>query len=474
MLRTASTHDHRPISRIDVAAACASHLLPRIWIPRIDQARLDLKAVVDSFAGRHALPFRNTQRVPRPPPPLAAIDPIEHLLPKVLARRYVTTRRDLQFLTLSLRGKHPPPFHSRHRPAPENQPRPTDTPSLEFLPFRVVDVRRPIPDAVTIEIEPPSGAVPGFRPGQFLSFHVHVEGVAHQRAYSICSLPSQLPRMAITVKRVPGGIVSNYLIEHLRPGDLLSARGPSGSFGISNQTGDLRHLALVAAGSGITPMIPIMHDVLRRQPSARVDLLFGNRSERSILFREHLDACISESDGRLSVRHVLSRPSETWSGARGRIDAEALSDWLEEIDAGEEATEYLLCGPEAMMQHVREVLTRRGVSEARIRQERFVTPRTSARNARPRSPQAAVYEVGGRSHDLIVPPGKSLLQAGLDAGIPLGYSCAMGGCGTCKVKLRGGSVHMDEPNALTSHEREEGYVLACIAHPLEPVEVESA
>ncbi|MFW5740085.1 MAG: 2Fe-2S iron-sulfur cluster-binding protein, partial [Myxococcota bacterium] len=441
--------------------------------PRLDQTRLDVQSIIDSLRGKREAPFRSDNAGPRPPTPLESIDPVEHVLPKSIARRYVATRRDIRFLTLSLRGQHPPPFTQRRADTFERRRDAGRRPALETKTVRVTAVQRTTPDAVTLMLEASSGSFEDFEPGQFMTIAVDIEGVRYQRAYSICTPRTALPRLAITVKRVEGGVVSNYLNDRVCAGDLIRVRGPSGSFCIRPNPEAQRHFVLFAAGSGITPMMSILDALLREEPDARVDLIFGNRNEQSILFQEQLEQYAAEFPDRFSVRHVLSRASEDWQGARGRVDRPAASAWLDSLETGSIEPMYLLCGPGPMMESVREELLSRGVPSDRIQQERFVTPRADVRTALPTTPQQATFVLDGVAHDLTVEPGASLLQAGLDAGLPLGHSCTMGGCGACKVKMRRGAVHMDEPNALTPQEREAGYVLACIAHPTEPLEVES-
>jgi ring-1,2-phenylacetyl-CoA epoxidase subunit PaaE len=470
MLRTT----FRPVSSVDLAAAFASVVLPKAWHPRLDQTRLDLQSVLDSLRGHHEPPFRDLHGGPRSPKPLRTIDPVEHILPRPLAERYAATRRDLRFLSLSLRGHHPPPFTRRQQAT--QRPRvvePSIAPNLQTRKFRVAAIEHPIEDAVTLELEAPAGAVETFLPGQFLTLTVEIAGVSHRRAYSVCSSPASLPRLSITIKRVEGGIVSNYLNDEVRVGDLLRVHGPAGTFTVVPDPRAERHFVILAAGAGITPMISIIHDLLHAEPGTRIDLVYGNRSEQSILYRAWLEEMAAAFSERFTVHHMLSRPSPDWKGKLGRVDRRNADEVLDAIVADGSPAQYLVCGPQPMMEEVREALAARGVPAASIRQERFVSPRSATTAALPTTPQPATFSVAGVEHELIVPPTKTLLQAGLDAGLPLGYSCAMGGCGACKVKLRRGSVRMDEPNALTSQEREGGYVLACIAHPTEPVEVEA-
>jgi ferredoxin-NADP reductase len=339
------------------------------------------------------------------------------------------------------------------------------------FPFQVTNVQRLTADAIQIDLEAPE-SLTTFTPGQFLTLTVEVDGTSHRRAYSIWSTPESLPRLSIAVKRVPHGVVSGHLHDHVKAGDTLLARGPAGLFAITPNP-VAHHIVAFAAGSGITPILSIVQSVLRNEPDTQIDLVYGNRHEHTILFRDLLDALASSHGDRFRLHHVLSQPSESWQGATGRVNESTAATLLEDVNGSEASSEYLLCGPDPMMRTLSAWLDRRGVPASRIRQERFLSPRPDSHRPRPSSPQPATYRIHGISRDVLVPPSKTVLQAGLDAGMAMGHSCAMGGCGACKVKLRRGSVYMDEPNALTASEREAGNVLACIAYAQEPIEVES-
>lgn len=457
----------RPVASVDIAAACAALVLPRSFLPRLDQSRLDLQSLIDSLRGKHEKPFHTPNAGPRPPTPLQTIDPLAHVLPQPLARRYLSTRRDLHFLSMHLRGLHPPPFFQRAARPLRHQPK-----DLSPIPFQVTNVQHLGADAVQIDLEAPPGSLTTFLPGQFLTLTVEVDGATHRRAYSIWSTPEALPRVSIAVKRVPNGAVSGYLHDHIKPGDTLLARGPAGLFTVAPNPTSQRHLIAFAAGSGITPILSIVQSTLRNEPLSQIDLVYGNRHEHTILFRDLLDDLASIHGDRFRVHHVLSQPSESWQGTTGHVNDLSATALLEKpgLDA---SAEYLLCGPDPMMRTLRTWLDRHGIAASQIHQERFVSPRPDSHRPRPSSPQPATYRIHGKARDVLVPASKTVLQAGLDAGLAMGHSCAMGGCGACKVMLQKGSVHMDEPNALTARERDAGYVLACIAYPQEPIEVES-
>lgn len=324
---------------------------------------------------------------------------------------------------------------------------------------RVREVRRETSDAVTLLLEDEAAAPFHFLPGQYFTLVLTIDGETVRRAYSASSVPGETC-LALTVKRVAGGRCSNHVNEHVRAGDLVQLLGPSGSF--VAPPGGLE-LVLVAGGSGITPMMSIARALLAREPTCRIALLYGNRSPSDILFAETLARLGEEHGERFRVRHVLEAPPEGFRGARGRLDEPTLRRELALLSPAPNA-HFFVCGPEPMMRGARRVLEALAVKAEHIHEERFSPPRrTTARRATRRLPM--VVEGLGRAD---VRPGKTLLEAGLDAGLAIPFSCAMGNCGECRVKLVSGEVELDEPHCLTAEERAQGFVLTCVARPLGP------
>ncbi|HEX4446950.1 MAG TPA: iron-sulfur cluster-binding domain-containing protein, partial [Polyangiaceae bacterium] len=216
------------------------------------------------------------------------------------------------------------------------------------------------------------------------------------------------------------------------------------------------------------------------EPDTRIALVYGNGGLEDVIFKDALDALAAEHASgaaggprRFRVRHVLERPPPSWDGGSGRLDGDALARELDALDDADLASaEYFLCGPAPMMAAARASLENRGVAPSRIREERFV----SAHALPGASPSAASHEVTLRMRDgerrVVVAAGRTVLETALDAGLDMPFSCAVGGCGTCRVRLARGSLVMDEPNCLSTQERAEGYVLACVSRPTAPCTLE--
>lgn len=405
---------------LDIAARLAARLLPSSLTPAIDQARRDAAMLVSSLAGRSPSPL--VKRRPRP---------------------------------VAVAAVPAPGLHSRT--------------------LRVERVVRETADAVTLVLGDPTGAPITFLPGQFFTVLETVKGQQLRRAYSAsCAPGAEGPsRVSLTIKRVPGGRVSNHLNDTATQGLSLEVLGPSGAFTPEPSDGGPRHLVLLAGGSGITPLMSIARTVLATEPATHVSLVYGNRREADIIFRDALASLARERPGRFVLRHVLSEPPLGWEGGAGMMDRHRVEEELSALPIyPEEPATYFVCGPEPMMQEARAALLARGIAPERIREERFSQPHLRPNVQGMSGPQPVKVHLRGVARELTVPAGATVLEAALSAGLPMPYSCAMGGCGACKVTLRTGEVRMEEPNCLTAEERARGQVLACVSRPVTPVTVE--
>ena len=395
------------------------------------------------------------------------------LVPRSWSAALEQLQRDARMVARRAAGRGSSPFTTR---APGDRARvhadaaSTERAATLLAPrtVRVARVIRETADAVTLVLEDPAGAPLRFTPGQFFTLLVPAGEELLRRAYSASSDAGDEGRVAVTVKRVAGGAVSNHLNDHVREGDLLQVLGPSGSFGAPPAEGAASHRVLIAGGSGITPIMAIVRTALAAAAGTRLTLIYGNRGVGDIIFREALDALAREHADRFTVRHVLSAPPPAWTGGVGLLDERVVGSELDAC-ANLQDAEFLLCGPEPMMRAARVALQARGVPEGLIMEERFNMPRLRA----PATPAAGpgpqlltvLAAMGGSAapRDLYVAPDQTILEAGLSAGNAMRYSCAMGGCGSCKVRLTEGQVDMEEPSCLSAEERAAGYVLACVS-----------
>ena len=326
--------------------------------------------------------------------------------------------------------------------------------------FRIVEET---PGVRSVWLEAPVDEALTWQAGQFLTCCVTVDGVEHRRAYSISSLPGAGgPRL--TIKRLECGVVSARLHEALAVGDSLRVIGPSGSFVLPEPLPE--EAVFVAGGAGITPIRAMIEDLLRRRPRSTVHLIQACRDREHLIFADELEQ-LATRYGNLKMTRVFSRGGEGEGGSGRRLDAESLLALLQPHvrDAA-----FFVCGPQGLMDLVAEVLSTHGVDPARLRSERFLAA-PSTQQSRPLEAQRIEFTRSGVQ--VIAQPGQTVLDAALGAGVRLEYSCQVGGCGHCRVRVTEGEVAMDEPNCLSEAERAAGYRLACQSRACSSLRVEA-
>ena len=359
--------------------------------------------------------------------------------------------------------------------------------SSPYLTLNVVELTQETPDAVTIHFERPDRQPVASQPGQFLTLILPCGpgGKKERRAYSLSSTPSEAPRLAVTVKRVSGGLVSNYLLDTVRVGQQLEVMAPLGNFTLTPQPGAARSLVLVGAGSGITPLMSMLKAVLRDEPQSYVLLVYGNRHEDSVIFARQLQQLEQQYAGRFQVEHVFSQPVRPSAEHKhtGRLTRTTLLRILEQRHQfPAPQAEYFLCGPDGMMVEAQSALELLGVPASRIRRESFVAAAESAEAAAAQPnghgdvsaaddegqsvTRMVTIQYEGSEYQFAVEPSQTILEAALDQDIDLPYSCQAGLCTACRGKCLSGKVHLDESEGLSDSEMKQGYVLTCVGHPL--------
>ncbi len=321
-------------------------------------------------------------------------------------------------------------------------------------------IRFDLPDALKSEFT--------FKPGQYITARATINGEEVRRSYSICCTPDE--GLEIGVKHVPGGVFSTYA-QSLKPGDKLELLAPKGRF--IAESGDTHDYLMIAAGSGITPVLSIVKSVLRDEPESTVTLVYANRHFDSVMFRDDLDALKDTWLTRLNLLHVLSEEGQDADILSGRIDAAKLADMKTRglIDPASCDAVYL-CGPAPMTKALRTALTDMGVALDKIRFEIFTPTPYGQKSgdhalAKPKVSGSEVEIIldGARKKLRVDPSQETVLGAARDAGVDIPYSCAGGMCCTCRCKVVEGKASMDENWSLQPWETEAGFILACQARP---------
>ncbi|GAA3757793.1 ring-1,2-phenylacetyl-CoA epoxidase subunit PaaE [Spinactinospora alkalitolerans] len=338
-----------------------------------------------------------------------------------------------------------------------------------FHPLTVASVERFCDDAAAVTFDVPdhlAGAY-AFAPGQSLTLRRTVDGREQRRNYSVCAPAGAPPR--IGVRLVPGGLFSSWLINEVRPGDRIEVGPPTGRF-----TPDLTaaaHHVLIAAGSGITPVLSMAASLLARTGST-VTLLYGNRRSDTVMFADELADLKDAFGPRLHLVHVLSREPREADLLTGRLDAAKLDALLDTLVACEHADQWWLCGPHAMVCDARGVLAARDVPAERVHAELFFVddvPPEPVRHDEPEvdGPASEVTLVlDGRTTVLTLPRDVPVLDSAQRTRSDLPFACKGGVCGTCRVKVTDGQVRMRRNYALDDTELAAGFALSCQALPV--------
>jgi ferredoxin-NADP reductase len=333
------------------------------------------------------------------------------------------------------------------------------------LVLELVRIQPQTHDCVSLRFRLPQGTEWYVRPGQFMTFTWLLDGKKVVRSYTISSSPMQRGYVEITPKKVKDGVVSGFLNDRAGIGLTVEATGPAGQFYFDEGTHG--SVVLLAAGSGITPMISILRFIDDRCLGTNVTLLYTVRTQRDIIFRADIER-LKDSLRSFRCTIVLTQPDAGWTGSTGRIGADLLEDVVER----QREASFFICGPETFMKDMTASLSQLGVDLQRIKQEKFsssaANPIVGADGLR-----TGLLEFTRSGRTCAIPPDTTLLEVAESNGVIIPYSCRQGQCGTCVTKLVEGVVHMDAEIGLTDELRKQGYVLPCVSRARGDIKLEA-
>lgn len=343
-----------------------------------------------------------------------------------------------------------------------------------FHTLTVRDLHRETRDAISMAFDVPAALEETFRfkQGQFLTLRTTIDGEEVRRSYSICS-GIEDGEMRVAIKRVPGGVFSTYANEQLKVGDSIEVMPPLGNFYTDLDPSRNGNYLLVAAGSGITPILSIAKTTLAAEPNSQVTVLFGNRATSSTMFRDQLTDLKNQYMGRLNLIFIFSREQQDIELYNGHIDAEKCRVLFARWVDAKSLDGAFICGPQVMTETVRDELIEAGMPAANIHFELF----SAVGGERKRAERAAIPASVNESDITVIRDGSvqqftlkqntsNLLDAGNEHGADLPFSCKAGVCSTCKCKVIEGEVDMDISIGLEDYEVEAGYILSCQSYPV--------
>lgn len=345
---------------------------------------------------------------------------------------------------------------------------------MQFNTLRVKDVRKETSDTVSVAFTIPTEVNKedyNFIPGQYITLKAIINGEDVRRAYSICSAPHE-NELRVAIKKVPHGVFSTYANTELKAGDAIEVMTPTGHFHSEYKENNAKNYVLFAAGSGVTPILSIIKHVLHTEAESTITLLYGNKDVDSIIFGKEIDALKNEFLTRFNFQLVFSREDRGINAFYGRINAEKLPLWGSSFFKVNQVNEFFMCGPEGMTNDIRAYLKENNVADSKVHFELFHAEGSASKSVKESIPEAQKVDANmtiimddERYDFTLKTEGMDILQAGVEAGLDLPFSCKGGVCCTCKAKLLEGSATMTMNYSLLDEEVEAGYILTCQAHP---------
>ena len=343
-----------------------------------------------------------------------------------------------------------------------------------FHHLTVSEIHRETQHAVSVRFELPADLKANyhFKAGQYLTLMHTINGESLRRPYSLCVSPAE-QELRICTKQIPDGRMSSFINTELKVGDQLAVMEPNGRFCTDINPGQANRYVGIAGGSGITPILSLLSTLLRSEPNSAFTLLYGNRSSADIIFREKLADLKSHFLDRLQVVHILSEEQTEVELFHGLLDSERVERLITGLLKPDEIDQYFICGPGPMMDGAAAALDRLGIDKQNVKIESFGSAQPAAQagklSSNTETDQAirsqATIKVGGKSLEVGIPDGRSVLDAALAAKLDLPYACKGGVCCTCKAMLVEGTVEMAVNYGLEADEIARGYVLTCQAMP---------
>ena len=337
----------------------------------------------------------------------------------------------------------------------------------QFYRLTIEEIHRVTPQSVALSFTIPD-ALKGtftFIPGQYITLQKEMDGTLVRRDYSICSAISA-SNITVGIKAVEKGLFSQFANTQLKAGDVLEVSAPTGRFNLAASPDQKKNYVAFAAGSGITPILSMISSSLEVEPESRFVLVFGNKRQDDVMFYKELQQLQERFEGRFFIHYLFSQ--EQQEGAMsGRITANTVRYILTEQYADLDFDAYFLCGPEPMINEVKDTLHTQGIAPNSVHFELFTSSATTDSDQEEFDGESEVHIILDDEEESFTMRGdQSILEAALLEGLDAPYSCQGGICSTCIAQVTEGKAQMKKNSILTEQEVEDGLILTCQAHPI--------
>lgn len=306
-----------------------------------------------------------------------------------------------------------------------------------------------------------------FSSGQYITLKSEINNVEFRRSYSICTSPEE-NRLSVVVKAIKDGTFSNFIKNNIEADHYLEVSLPEGRFVYNASEDSGKNIFLVAAGSGITPIISIAKNILFNGPSNTVTLLFANRDIDNTIFFNELESLRFQFEERLKIIYIFSQKNyENYHF--GRIDHEFLENVIRKEFNFQNISEFYSCGPEELVKNLHNYLESIGIPKEKMKSELFYSLENEKEAIFENTSEGEIKVeviIDQESYHVMIDSSKSILESLLDQGLDIPYSCKKGNCSSCVGKVISGSVHMKATDILMDYEIEDGYILSCKSVPV--------
>ena len=342
--------------------------------------------------------------------------------------------------------------------------------------LKIKDIQKITENATMIELDVPKKIKEKFQyiPGQYLTFEINYKKNKIRRSYSICSGIGE-GTLKVAVKHQEFGVFGQF-VQKLKVGDEINTMIPQGRFVIDmeKKRKEEKKYLFVAAGSGITPVVSMIHSILHENQNSKVTLLYGNQRTKEIMFLNEIENLKNKFLKRFTILHFLTQENSDIELLNGRIDTKKIGKLEKDkiIDVKQSDAIYI-CGPIALVETLTPWFIKQGVKAENIKKEIFVTQETKQQKINNKKNKSKIKNrakikviLDGRIREFDQMPNEMIMEAAKRHNIELPYSCTSGMCATCRCKLKNGKAKMIQNFSLEEWEIKKGFILACQTQPI--------